>query len=140
MFSGPEYASYVALCRELRLEREFTAGDFYAAPVPVSVIAPEGFEVLIWVDLFRLPHATQDCAWLPRLDQWLAMLEEAGVESVTIQLAWTNPEDPGEKEYVAFDAWDVPDADDLRNYTSREEAAAQLWVAVTGTPAQPRPT
>lgn len=122
MFATPEYASYVQLCRELRLEREFDDGDYYTAPVPVSVIAPEGFEVLIWVGLFRLPHATEDCIWLPRLDQWLATLEEAGVKA----LAFIGI--PGEEGWICQPYTEPHEG----RGPTREEACARLWMAVTG--------
>ena len=78
MDSWPFRPEYVTFCRGLRLEREFGEGDYYTAPVPVSVIAPGGFEVLVWVALYRLPMATERCVWLPRSDQWDAMLERLG--------------------------------------------------------------
>ena len=128
-FSDPEYASYVALCRELLLEREFDDGDFYTAPVPISVIAPEGFEVLTWVYRFGLPNATEDCVWLPRLDQWISMLEEVGFREIRL---WPT----GRCQHGdcwRMDTADGPDKDRWlvsRPCDTREEAAARLWMLV----------
>lgn len=126
MFDSPEYASYVALCRELRLEREYEKGDYYTAPVPVSTIAPDGYEVLVWISLYRLPNANEECTWLPRLDQWLDLLEEEGYATIEFcaraidmerYLYGAHPDN-----MASFTGW----------LSSREEAAARLWMAVVG--------
>jgi hypothetical protein len=145
MFDGPECASYIALMRELRLPREFDDGDYYTAPVPVSPIAPDGFEVLIWVDLYRWPRATEESVWLPRLDQWLGMLEEAGADQVLIEHVEPH-DDYGPGGYICFTleeghdglSREKPDYEDGWHgfyalcRPTREEAAARLWMAVTG--------
>jgi len=66
--------------------------------------------------------------WLPRLDQWLAMLEEAGVHDIGF---WTG--DGYAKcgvllQVTPYEGWDFGD---LETASTPEEAAARLWLAVT---------
>jgi len=118
VFEGPEYASYIALCRGLRLEHRIMAGD--------CCIWAKGDDRQpgIWWGMSPEPGLW---IWLPRLDQWLAMLEEAGVQWVSFAptpqwtAAWTDA-----------DAW-LKDAE----APTREEAAARLWMAVTGWTSRP---
>ena len=123
MFDGPKHTAYIALCRELRLERKFEEGDAY--------IRSRSQIPNIWhgcfYDGYPMPENSDNATWLPRLDQWLAMLEEAGWREVTISTeggsCWV-----GEKSCTdsGTDWW--PE----RYWPTREEAAARLWCAVTG--------
>jgi hypothetical protein len=137
MFAGPEYASYVALCRELRLERALQDGDFVDDGVRPGVqvcgvtVAPG----VMW-------HGG---VWIPRLDQWLAMLEEAGADQVLVERVEPN-DDYGPGGYICFTVEDGHDGLSRLKpeyeggwpgfyalcRPTPEEAAAQLWRAVTG--------
>jgi hypothetical protein len=124
VFEGPEYESYLALCRELRLERALQDGDFVDDGVRPGVqmcgvtVAPG----VMW-------HGG---VWLPRLDQWLTMLEDSvppwdgaapwvGVALRRHGRVWfaTDLGLEGREGYS-------------RSGDSPEEAMARLWIAVTG--------
>src|SRR5262245_23838343 len=153
MFDGPEHASYIAFCRALRLEREFEDGDAFWWPgggrgewdagtyVYHDTASDEGVQP-------EGPTATSR-VWLPRLDQLLTMLEEAGQDDVgfvkgSFQVNPFNPP-PQPPEVPVVDgmqhgycmAWTTPDSyeggwDTGPVYPIREEAALRLWLAVTG--------
>lgn len=115
--SGPEYASYIALCRELRLKREVARGDYVAWHVggdPLLWAADQSPSSDIWV-------------WLPRLDQLLLMLEGKGVRDVGFwaldDCAKCGALTPGDFDGISYG--------DLETATTREEAALRLWIAVT---------
>lgn len=141
MFDAPAYASYIALCRELNLTKDRAEpGDIaliwlhHDDPPWVSAggewYSEQGFSA-------HGGHWRRDVLgkegdgdiWLPRLDQWLTMLEEAGVLGVDL-----------EKLGACYFATDHTPGTDREGYTrvgdTREEAAAHLWMAVTGRPAQ----
>jgi hypothetical protein len=149
-FSRPEYASYVALCRELKLAHKFERGDsvYYAAGTDPS--SRESVTVWINCDEDSYPESaeTDDMAiWLPSLSDWLEMLEAIRFGRVKFdnqrlaELGVLNPENLG--------PWSaLGDRDDFRtapanpNFViagawaygcgpTREEAAARLWMAVT---------
>jgi hypothetical protein len=122
LFSGPEYASYIALCRELRLERDLQEGDWYFHE-SLRPDQEEGWVLLAAGD----ERAESFEVWLPRLDQWLAMLEEAGADCPEFDRETTTghyvlrrgmPDEWGHSQYGTGQ--------------TREEAAARLWRAVTG--------
>jgi hypothetical protein len=118
--------SYIALCRELRLKREMEPGDWGAeygevfaegARLFVEMHRPPGSKLVILP--YDRPAFTS--IWLPRLDQWLEMLEEAG-ESVTLVHA---PAWGRSAQIVRLSPiW----------CTSYEESCARLWLAITGRP------
>ena len=129
MFDSPEYASYIQLCRELQLEHQLSAGDWVA-----QVTGPFGEPCTPYIFCVALEDEkdgtapawstrTTQYVWLPRLDQWLAMLEEAGMTEVDLH---------GERDrYVALDGANLHDSDlPLRQGSgpTREEASAHLWV------------
>lgn len=135
MFDGPAHESYIALCRELQLERQFEEGDWHVSLAGYVSPTLTGRPNLVTAAEVRLRRALADgsangpeqvdSAWLPRLDQWLVMLEEAGVLGVDIERLGTvwfaTDHDPGtDREGYA------------RRGGTREEAAARLWLAVTG--------
>src|SRR6266566_4043989 len=83
--------SYVALCRELNLERKWQAGDFYflrwVGPRPLIKAsgsdrkkdeygpAPVTEHVnMVGPDLVPRPGDRAESAWLPRLSDWLDIL------------------------------------------------------------------
>jgi hypothetical protein len=82
MFAGEEYASYIALCRELRLALPWIwrSGDWYEFRGRVNLVPVTSEPAAYLAGLGVLPEATP----LPRLDQWLAMLEEAGEDTVVL--------------------------------------------------------
>src|SRR5215831_3633976 len=80
MFEGPEYESYIALCRELRLEHIFGQADWAFVEDPES----ENGGVVTTRLVHEGERAGDTVVWLPRLDQWLAMLEEAGYEFIKL--------------------------------------------------------
>jgi hypothetical protein len=147
MFDGPEYEPYIALCRELRLEREFEECDHYAAfwnPWEGSAPPPkvttwtnakqDWSAARTWFD--RGSTSARDVVWLPRLDQWLTMLEEAGWMEVRFSpSAYLMDESPvfwrieGSGIDRRYNVHTTVEYTDLR---TREEAAARLWMAVTG--------
>lgn len=118
LFDAPEYESYIALCRELRLERTFELGDWV-------VYATDTTDVLAFDDNRDPNRTAEGVVWLPRLDQWLAMLEEAGVEGVVLERLGSI--------FFATDRTPVTHSEGYaRRGNTREEAAARLWMAVTG--------
>lgn len=128
MFKAPEYASYRYLCRELRLERDLESGDLYhesnALVDKVHIYAP-----VVWPPHSRvtLPRGNEaeGTVWLPRLDQWLAMLEEAGYADFYLYIRR-----PGTWSASCGDWCDNPRFE--AEGPSREEAVARLWMAVVG--------
>jgi hypothetical protein len=133
MFAGPEYASYVQLCRELLLERELQQGDFYVEfqdalrLASVHVYAP-----VVWPSKSPVvvPRGSpaKGTVWLPRLDQWLAMLEGIGVRLMAFE-----PLPPDEDH--ATETWNCAARGVLGVGVTREEAAARLWMALAHGPA-----
>lgn len=141
MFEGPEHASYIELCRALGLEREYEEGDYAAWRGGPE----ESWQVLL-IDAVRGhvghrarlgygPGGLADSVWLPRLDQWLAMLEDEpdGCDVATIRKSMRM--DEAKEHYVgvifAATSTNRPDIEPVWVPT-REEAAAKLWMAVTG--------
>lgn len=128
MFDTPEYASYINVCQELQLERKFEDGDWESAggdpPVVYCALCAREYG-----EDLNPPQAGHGLFWLPRLDQWLAMLEEAGHEWNLIRDALM-PDTTDRPRYLAG-AEDVPE---VRAAPTPEEAAARLWMAVTGPP------
>jgi hypothetical protein len=133
MFDGPEYESYIALCRELRLERSLELGDWYAH----SEVDLQHPLVLGWREQLIIGPITEwTWVWLPRLDQWLMMLEEAGWMEVRFSpSAYLMDESPvfwrveGSGIDRRYNVHTTVEYTDLR---TREEAAARLWMAVAG--------
>ena len=130
MFNTPEHKSYIALCRDLWLERQFEEGDWYAYVDDGPI--RNGQKVVAWFDeVSEVNAAGPDAFWLPRLDQWLGMLEEAGEDDVQIQRCGNQME----PLYHAAGRRGNPVR--VSNGPTREEACARLWMAVnarTGTP------
>jgi hypothetical protein len=141
MFDAPGYASYIALCRELQLEHRFEAGDWWVTvhDTPIAWRLP-GHEPVYISDPnlcnddggnfpgYQDEH--QSYVWLPRLDQWMAMLGEAGCPDIGM---WAG--DGYAKCGVLIPGASVYDGiafADLETAPFREEAAARLWCAVTG--------
>src|SRR5215471_15945513 len=131
MFEGPESASYIALCRELQLQRvKFEPGDWCTFDVGGGSSGP----YLIELDDegastdFVHPRNHGRYIWLPRLDQWLAMLEEA--YAAKWKEATAGPCRPGQARKMALDMLAV--ASERFPRESIEEIAARLWCAVTG--------
>lgn len=136
--SAPEYESYVALCRELRLpfpdDEAWQRGSvFEGDPGDLFFAGEQSAEGGQW--------PTQEAVFVPRLDQLLAMLEGEGVEFVEIGVAWVAPDEAlaelaaegaATKTFYAFDATNHPDSDGRIECPVREEAALRLWMAVTG--------
>ena len=121
MFDGPEYASYVALCRELRLEHKFEEGDvFVYSTGPAYATEPIVFSKLQPDSTLRV--------WLPRLDQWLAMLRIAGRQSFELHASTYMEQQFGASDYYVGASWQSSDS----HGDTPEEAAARLWMAITG--------
>jgi hypothetical protein len=118
-FSQPEYASYVALCRELKLEREFQDGDLIWRK---GEIADTGR----WYELYSadIRRGSAFGSWLPTLSDWLEMLEGAGIETVMVNHEAIGGSWVGEQEYTMGESR-------VAYAPTREEAAARLWMAVT---------
>lgn len=132
-FSRPEYASYVALCRELALARIIRFGDWYelAGAVSCSVENWEG-------------HSTNEAlVWLPSLSDWLEMLETVSVRAIELRY-WTSDVGGPDGFPQGFlltgtpsslrqagpgQPW-LPQPTRTVDAPTREEAAARLWMAV----------
>ncbi|PZR71774.1 MAG: hypothetical protein DLM66_00100 [Candidatus Dormiibacter spiritus] len=120
-FSRPEYASYVQLCRELRLERTLTNGDWY-------YVEDGRVHVIVYK---KSPYpASARAIWLPTLSDWLEMLEEAGITSVGFD------RDDSKIWIVGEDDRPFPEAR-IGVASTREEAAARLSMAVRKPSAEP---
>jgi hypothetical protein len=114
VFEGREYASYVKLCREFRPLRTFEYGDWFvnADRFPGRAFVSMGIDM------------AEGAVWLPRLDQWLAMLEDADVIGTCCD---------GDREAGYLYQGDHKSAGTKRGEgPTREEACARLWMAVTG--------
>jgi hypothetical protein len=122
-FADPAYASYISLCRELRLRRKFEEGDY----VWVDLEAPGAVGVTI-VSARDVeggkPPSGMGFRWLPRLDQWIRLLWLAGQDSITFEPTVDGGvRCSGSTGYRRFGRTD-------------EEAAARLWCDVTGRPSE----
>src|SRR6266702_5594505 len=91
-FRDPKYANYVQLCREVKLEHAWQAGDQF------------GYES----EHNQTGVALQDIAlrglrdwWLPTLADWLEMLEAVGALSVVLSGAWNDDYENGTRCYIA---------------------------------------
>lgn len=113
VFEGEKYVSYIALMRELRLEHEFADGDWF--------IDSAGFVGLYYSASISYGDEPRDAIPLPRLDQWLAMLEAAGwVFHLTAR-------QPGYAIWASREG-----LHGREEGPTPEEAAARLWMTVTG--------
>lgn len=130
-FDRSEFAPYVELCRELRLERHGVAGDWRLAHDPeepwtefdIKVVGSDG------LNAFDSPHydpTDYEVVWLPRLDQWLDMLEVADPRRVDVFIQ------PRDRRYRVTAV-----SRDFAEGSSREEAAARLWMALMAKRATP---
>lgn len=116
-FSKPEYASYITLCQELKLEHEWRSGDWFCDPISEHrYVYARGSDDFVNPDDF----------WLPQLADWLDMLEAGGIPAVTI----VHHSGVGEPGFYAEDAWSESfERSDFIGQT-REEALARLTIAV----------
>lgn len=149
-FGGSEFASYIALCRELWTRRpgnwsphEFEIGDMLVMTYPGFGDIP-GRDAVGVYGADAHPHDDDESAvWLPRLDQLLAMLEEAGMGVVAIDRItkrwepwpYGGFEPPLYQILANEEAWDCEwecATDHAAGAPTREEAALRLWLAVTG--------
>jgi hypothetical protein len=122
-FSQPVYASYVALCRELKLERTrdavgkltFRYGDWVYHPHMIQIW--EG----PWVG------EGEDYIWLPSLSDWLEMLEEIGLEDFRYLRTI-----PGGRVHIVagFMTGSPFTGEEFADGDTPEEAAARLWMEV----------
>lgn len=120
MFEGPEHEPYLALCREMRLERNLGEGDYYGQFYSGEMVAS------LWDGSVLADEAAW---WLPRLDQWLAMLGAAGVRNIGF---WTGDDYAKCGALLQVSPYEGWDPGDLETASTREEAAARLWCALTG--------
>lgn len=127
MFDTEAHRPYLALMRELRLEREVEQGDW------IEVASLDGLRS---IQVRRAPGrqvGRTGAVWLPRLDQWLVMLEEA-LASPYRRTAGGDP-----PAFLAGSNWARRQALGMLQVRAEhcpdesiEEAAARLWLAVTG--------
>ncbi len=120
MFEGEAHRSYLALGRDLRLEREFEEGDWYLYDLPGD---PGDKPALVTDNSLTGPRLARGrYVWLPLLHQWIGMLREVGVDAVVLvydaRWGWSAQID----RPVFPPAW-TP---------TPEEAAARLWAVLTG--------
>lgn len=112
--ADPERDPYLALCREIGMTHKLVAGDWYWSPPPRGYVACcHGFKL-------RTSWQQADLIWLPRLDQWLAMLEGAGFLEINIwrtSAGWQMSASKADR-WLASGPCPAP-----------EEAAGRLWVA-----------
>lgn len=101
------------LCGDLWLLRVFEYGDWFvdADRFPGRAFVSMGIDV------------AKGAVWLPRLDQWLAMLEEADVKRTCCY---------GDREVGYRYEGDHKSATTRGEGPTREEACARLWRAVIG--------
>lgn len=119
-FSRPEYASYVQLCRELRVPRVLANGDWYNVE-----------NGPVYVTVYKSPYpASSRAIWLPSLADWLEMLEEAGITSVGFD------RDDSKTWIVGEDDRPFPEAR-IGVASTREEAAGRLWMQLTRPSTEP---
>lgn len=79
-FSRPEYSSYVALCRELRLEHELVDGEQYVEPDEAPETRCVGCENEYGYE------PSKDAVWLPQFSEWFVRLLSRGVGRIEIEL------------------------------------------------------
>lgn len=131
------HVSYIILCRELRLEREFEEGDWYAFAVPTSAEWPTAlFTHRAGPDPRQLHRTGNYCAWLSRLDQWIRLLQEATERCDFALVGFNETTGPLAVRFRYRAEWDWWQAGEDRHAEAvgdtPEEAAARLWMAVTG--------
>lgn len=134
LFSGPEHASYIGLCRELRLEHECEPGDIQWVDgdyVTVPHGRPTGQR---WTGV-RIEGISEpddgrqrgvinvEIVWLPRLDQLLTMLEKAG---------WVYHLTSRRPGYAIWARLSSTGPIGRIEAATPEEAALRLYCAVTG--------
>ncbi len=145
MFEGSEHASYIALCRELALEREWQPGDWYLYIPQGPHAPPDRLECVTVSDAgpMRLLEglAHRQTIWLPLLHQLVALLDEAGESCVGFCAIET---EAAHRARLAGQDYDGPtmdrycgrvDEDGLAvNSTAptHEEAAARWWAVLVG--------
>lgn len=132
MFTGPEYASYIALTRELRLEREWQNGDWYGFRFHVSIDGEplrEDSAVVLYQTGDDV-YTQGETWWLPRLDQWLDLLEEADARYFRFyDGARVKSHSPGwHASCLVHDGPSTRVFDEIG--PTREEAVARLWMIV----------
>jgi hypothetical protein len=136
-FSQPVYASYIALCTDLQIDRRpFRRSDWWvnlherSDRHPMVIDDTEADSMATIRDLY---------CWLPSLSDWLEMLDSEGHELYTIvrsQGGWMI--DIGIKTDPHIPNPTLADKADSRWVwrgravtPSREESAARLWMVVT---------
>jgi hypothetical protein len=125
MFDAEAYRPYVALCRKLALgaeRRPIQMGDWY-------IDRNDEPRCIGWHPE-RVAYIEGIPIWLPRFDQLLAMLEEAGFPYVELE----RTSSAGRYSCRCARAGEEPPAEHVRGaglWSTREEAAMRLWMAVT---------
>ena len=132
MFEGEAHRSYVQLCRELRLQRErVEPGDLALVaygPDRPAVADPGAWNHVPSGFTAHGGRYREGDVWLPRLDQWVQLLAEAGCQDIGF---WSGP-DFGKCGVLTPGDFDGISYADLETAPTREEAAARLWMSVTG--------
>jgi hypothetical protein len=73
---GQASESYIALCREAKLQREYQEGDLHWESVYVS----GNGEIQLCTETCFHPQPGEQWVWIPRLDQLLRLIESEGWE------------------------------------------------------------
>lgn len=123
-FSRPEYASYVALCRELKLKRAFQSGDWLEIRYARTGLA-DGFTTGVWGSGYDdwPDDSSAPVIWLPALSDWLEMLATIGNFYAWVEIHWEGDE-------WAISVGPHHNKGRFAMAPTREEAAARLWVHV----------
>lgn len=149
-FSKPVHESYVSLCRELRLERDWHVGDWFAwleLDLTVDYVGLWDHDAEEPYDPESRPPPERRRVWLPSLSDWLEMLEKGGHPRSGwnhISFHWL-PFPDGSTEGRHAPCWTANTLTTANRALwygigpTREEACARLWMAVTK-PADPKST
>jgi hypothetical protein len=136
-FEGREYVPYIKLMRKLRLEWTWTEGDYFIDDFPERALGGVRFKAAVSQVQIQgratyggEEAAGMDSVSLPRLDQWMALLEGEGIDSVhffrTIAPDGHVVARTAERHGIMVrGGWEAEGR-------THEEAAARLWIAVTG--------
>jgi hypothetical protein len=130
-FSRPEYASYIALCRDLKLGHPWQ---------PFDQCINDGYDDIITIPTYITPGEAAfgsaeyaHLTWLPTLSDWLEMLHKAGVFEFSAGIGrdlshWMSVRQRilSKNVEIRSEYWSGS-----VSAPTREEAAARLWVAVT---------
>lgn len=130
----PLTPDYISACRSARLERQIVHGDYYVGVSHlVRPFASSGSKRRVWPadkPFIKIHHTepVDGATWVPRLDQLLDLIRDAGVLSV--MFCYSPPNSYGTPEGWYCEPVGTQLSAGATRATSREEAALRLLLAI----------